>query len=226
MPKIKNKLYLSFLNGEFIQTLNINIIDKVLENINLKQKKHKEEARVLLLLLYYTGARPAEILELKGDHIRKEGRDLIIHILTLKKGVPRTLSISFKKPYINDVWKYTQRIFPTFYLFDHFRSKYERHTFSKPKYDKQTNNIIAEGIPKTYKETSAKLRNYFKIWFEGITENEIIPYFLRHNRFSIMSEKGASLEQIKLFKGSKTMDSVSPYIHISKKSAKEFSKYI
>ena len=71
------------------------------------------------------------------------------------------------------------------------------------------------------KDIRHHLTYYFKKYNIGVP-----PYFLRHNRMSLLSMKGASVEQIKYFKGAKTIASVEPYIHLSSKKAKKIGKLI
>lgn len=209
--RLKNKIYLDLLNEEFIDTIQIDTINKAMENIDNSRFKYKDQAKTLLTFLYYTGARPAEILELLGKDVTKEKNYIFLSLKTLKYGRPRKLALPIYKPFIKEAWNYSKQVFPTWFIFNNFRSKYIRRTTSK------------KGEPKTYHEVSAKLRYYFKLWFKDI---EICPYLLRHNRFSIMSERGASDEDIKRAKGARTLASVEPYIHLSKKKAKSFTRFL
>lgn len=211
--RLKNQLYLDLLNGEYITTLGIPEIRKVMDNIDSYggYKINKAEAKALVCLLYYTGARPAEILNLTGQDIKKEGTYIYVHLSTLKYGNPRKIAIPLNKPFVNDTWKYCAQVFPTWFLFEKYRGTHRR--LRKNKKDE-----IIE-----YRELSSKLRYYFRRWFSDI---EITPYFLRHNRFSIMSEKGASDEEIRIAKGARSLASVDPYTHLSQKRAKRFTRYL
>lgn len=51
-------------------------------------------------------------------------------------------------------------------------------------------------------------------------------YFLRHNRFSLLAEHGATPEQIKYFKGAKSLRSVEPYMHLSTQMQKKIQRFI
>jgi len=51
------------------------------------------EERVCLILLYYTGARPQEILELRVKDVWQDGNKIAVSIPTLKKGIGRTIFI-------------------------------------------------------------------------------------------------------------------------------------
>jgi len=57
------------------------------------------------------------------------------------------------------------------------------------------------------------------------TDNKYPPYFFRHNRFSIISNKGASPNEIKYLKGARNLFSVEPYIHISEFQRRKLMKY-
>lgn len=216
--RIKNKRYRDFLAGKFIQTIGIEEMEQVMQNIG---GKNKQGGRALVTILYYTGARPTEVLNLKGENIKKAGDSILIHFETLKHGKPRTLSLPLDKPYIEQTWEYIQKVYPKLYLFRNFRSEYKREVKLKDRKDSEGN--IIEGEVKEYPEVAAKLRYYFEKWFVGL---EVCPYLLRHNRFSIMSERGASNEDIKEFKGAKSIQSVDPYVHLSKRRAKSFEKYL
>jgi site-specific recombinase XerD len=58
----------------------------------LERCKDNEE-KVCLILLYYTGARPSEILALRAKDIWQDGKKIAVSIPTLKKGLGRTIFI-------------------------------------------------------------------------------------------------------------------------------------
>lgn len=207
--RLKNELYLKLLNGDFVPLVYKDELRHVIDNI-IRTERHKREAATLLLFLYYTGARPAEILDLKRENLYREGQFIYIRLRTKKRGKSRTLSISMRQQWMKEVYDYLQRIYFTEYLFPHFRCSYVREKKNK------------DGTVRKIPEVSATLRYHFKKWF---TNRPIIPYFLRHNRFSIMLERGASYEEVKEAKGARSLSSVDPYTHFSKKSAKKFSRY-
>lgn len=209
--RLKNKLYLDLLNGEFIRTFKVVDLHRVMQNIDSDSVKGKAQAKALVTLLYYTGARPGEILELKGQDVLREKNYMYLHLSTLKGGIPRKITLSFRKPYIKEAWAYIKQVFPTWYIFHKYRGSYSRLKTTK------------KGDMKEYKEVSYKLRYYFKKWFKDIP---VPPYFLRHNCFSIMAEKGASDQEIRMAKGARTVKSVAPYIHLSKKRAIRISRFM
>ena len=208
--KIKNKYYNSFLSGEFIQTITPNTIRQVIDNI---KHDHALEGRCLLILLYYTGARPIEILSLKGEDIQKTDAFLQLHVKTFKHGRNRTILLPLKESLIKLAWKHISTIYPSIYLFRNYRSQYSRVYQTK------------KG-PIFYHDVSNKLRHYFNKWFDGIMDDPIPPYYLRHNLFSIMSEKGASLRDMQDIKGSKSESSIMPYLHMSTNTARKNIKFL
>ena len=207
MQRIKNQYYRKFLDtGEF-QTINETQLKDVLNRI---KSRYKNEARALLILLYYTGARPAEALKIKSMDITKDARYILIKIKGVKRGLPRTIYLKNSNPLIKELYTYASGLFPEMLCFYHFANKYVR-TFKTKK-----------GMIKQREETTSKLYYHFCKWFENVID--ISPYYLRHNRFSKLAEKGADLQQLRMLKGSKTMESVMPYIHMTTKSAKDLAK--
>lgn len=219
--KLKSEYYKKFLAGDFFEKIGNDVIEKALLNINTLNLKNREESRALLIALYYTGARPSEVLNLKGEDVVKEGNDLFVYIRTLKGGNNRKIAISLRRQFIKEFYTYVCRIYPAFFLFEHYRSGYIR-TYQTGKIDSLTNPIKEV---KT-NEVSNKLRYYFNLWFKGVLDDHIPPYYLRHNRFTRMVEKGATIQDIVAAKGSKTEASVFPYMHTSKDRAKKISRLI
>lgn len=206
MPKIKNKRY-----KEFLDSGNINIIDqKELEELLKKVNGHHIiEARCMIITMYITGARPNEILRIKGKDIYKESQHLNIALLPSKNGIARTLKISCRRfPLANELWNYASTIPPEMFLFWPFRSKSIKRIKLK------------NGETKVTTELSSLLRYYFRKWFD----NEINPYFFRHNLFSRMAMNGATPTEIRITKGAKSLNSVVPYEHMSKIMLDNISK--
>lgn len=200
--KIKNKHYRQFLDNQQITLINIDHITQALNNI---KGQFKREGRALLITLYYTGARPIEVLKLKSNNFTKEGNSLLIQLPASKRGLPRIMRVSFSRKYIKELWKFTRACIPEMFIFYHYKGSYIRET--------KTGQRI---------ETTDKLRYYIKEWFKGVfQEDTITPYLLRHNRFSKLSIKGLPAENIRILKGAKDIKSVFPYLHLSKDEAKK-----
>lgn len=208
--KIKNERYRNFLDNGLINTLNIEDLNRVIENIT---GKYALEGKVMLALLYYTGARPVEILNLYSKDIKKEGSFLIVHISGGKKrALPRSFYLSLNKPHAATIYKYACGLMPELLLFSHYRNSYVRTINTKK--GLTTNESITD-----------KLRYYFKLWF-AVLDTPVTPYFLRHNRFSRLSEKGLTPSEIMQLKGARSIESVRPYLHMSTHTAKKISKKV
>lgn len=208
---VKNKNYKQFLAGDFIQLVNDDHIIKAMENMS---NRHPKESRALLVMLYYTGARPAEILQMRSKDVRKENTHIVIQIHTLKRGKNRTMLIPTSKPLAKYILDWCGMIHPEIYLFPHFQGEYITV------YKKKNGELI------TMNESSYKLRYHFRTWFRGVFEDGIPPYFLRHSRFSTFIQRGATAEDIMQIKGSKHISGVYPYLHMDRSKARKLSRMI
>jgi integrase len=212
MAKVTNTKYLEFLEEGSITTIDKEKFKEMLKRI---RTKHKLEARSMLIVMYYTGARPAEVLNLTaGDIIKASQSRIEITTRALKNGLRRKIRLKFNMLFIKELYKFSQGRPENMYLFPNFRSKTIRSNYYTTK--------TGERKIKNYDYVSNKLGYYFNKWFQG----DITPYFFRHNRFSKLMEEGASMEDIMLLKGSKSLDSVRPYLHMSTKKFEEIAKKI
>jgi len=205
---VKNKHYRQFLDSGNIETLSEEDIIKALDNI---KGNHVKEARSLLITLYYTGARPVEVLNLKAKDIGKDKSYILVKMITAKRGMTRIVYLPYRKGLVKELYKYARGCYPDMLMFYHFRSKHVR--FRK-----------IRGEIKKYESITDSLRWHFKKWFNGVTDDPIPPYFLRHNRFTKLAEAGATAEEIRLIKGAKKMDSVTPYLHYSSATGKKIAR--
>jgi len=207
--KIRNKWYKKFLNEGIIDTLSEKDIYKALENVN---GKYSNEGRALIITLYYTGARPVEVLDIKAKDVTKDQSYVLIKVRGAKKGRQRTIYLRYSLPLVQELYKYATSIYDEMFLFFHFRSQYKRGVKNR------------KGEVVFYEVTTDKLRYWFRKWFNNVIEDGIPPYFLRHNRFSKMMEAGLTIEEIKQMKGSRTTASVEPYLHLSTRTAKKLAR--
>jgi site-specific recombinase XerD len=207
MPKITNEFYREFLDKGIIKTLGEEEIKKVLLNIKGKNVK---EGRALIIALYYTGARPNEVLKALAKDVEKKGSYITIKLQGSKNGLPRTIYLKGKSELPKELYNFSLGIFPEMYLFHNFRSKRIRTHLTK-KGDKREYTIVSD-----------KLYYWVKKWFENV--QDISAYFLRHNRFSKLSESGITPEQIRILKGAKTFESVTPYLHMSTDISKKIAR--
>lgn len=186
-------------------------LDQVLSNIN--SCKYSKEASALFICLYYSGARPAEVLELKGKNVYSKGRYIHIEMTGKKRGLSRLIVLK-KNQYSIQLLQYFMSLYPDVLAFKHFIGKGKYQVKYKIK-------STGEFITKEYPCESYKLRYHFKKWTEGILE--IPPYYLRHNRFSKLAAAGVSLTDIQQMKGGKTLSCVQPYVHMSLHTAKRIA---
>lgn len=210
---ITNKLYRQFIDKGSITLVNEDIIKQAINNV---KEKYKTEGQVLILILYFTGARPAEILKLTTNDISKNKSYVIIQMQGIKRGLPRPIFLRYKNPLVKMIYNYSKSLPPNAWLFHHYWSKYSRSIMYKTK-DGLKQSPVRE-------EISNKLRYYFKKWFNGLLEEAIPPYYLRHNAFSDFALKGASDDEIMQLKGARRIQSVQLYKHLSIRSAKKLAK--
>lgn len=210
MPKIFNQRYKDFLEKNTIRTINNQEFETMIKQIKHKNQK---QATALISILYYTGARPSEVLRLTAGMIKKDGaRWLLISMPATKNGLPRPITLKYALPQVKQIYQYSKGLPENMYLFKNFASNKIRKTTYK--------TSTGEIKTKEYIETAAKIYYYSIKWFG------LLPYFLRHNRFSKMMEEGATSDDIKFIKGAKSMESVTPYQHMSARTSKNISKLI
>lgn len=207
MPQVKDKRYVQFLKTGLITPIPRDEFAGMLSKV---KHKARQQARAVVILMYYSGRRPVEILELTGEAIKKEGKHIVITFPT-KKGGKYSVMYYPLNAHFTEVWEYAKSLYPNQFFGWCFRGKCNNRVTYK----------LKDGTVrvKNYKRTNTTLRYFFKKWF-GIT-----PYFFRHNRFSEMAAKGATFQEIKHAKGAANLKSVEPYIHLSVDRAKKMSKY-
>lgn len=211
MTQIKNKLYRKFLDDGEIEIIKEEHIKLVLDSI---KTKYKLEARALVICLYYTGGRPNEVLRLKGKDVKREGRYIVVQIAGSKRGLARPIFLPFKLPLVKEFYKYVEGNMPDKFLFFNFIGNYKRTRFLK------------DGRRSERIEITDKLRYHISNWFSSLPFGTITTYYLRHNRFSKLAMAGVRLEDIRMFKGSRTLESVIPYVHMSTEKARQIGRRI
>jgi len=206
MPKVVNERYSEFLKSGTINLFTLNELEVGLKKASLS--KFGNMGRAFLIALYYTGARPVELLQLKPTNFAKNKSYLTIQIPTAKKGRARMLSIPMNKKYVTELYKYATSLFDEVYIFYELASRRTR-TYKDRKNDIKEYVIITD-----------RVYYYIKRWL-GLN-----PYFLRHSRMSSLSQNGTDLMQLQFFKGSKRVDSVYPYLHMSKQVSEKIARNI
>lgn len=209
--KVKNAEYRQFLDKGIITLITPEHIEKVLAKVDGIRGKHKLEGRALIIALYYTGARPAEILNIEAGHVERDNTYVKIFIKgQVKRSLPRHILIKRNKPFINELFEYTKLFAPNGLIFHHYRNTYHRSVQTRRQ------GIIVRD------ETTNKLYYHLRRWFEDVIN--ITPYVLRHSKFSKLMQKGATAEDIRQLKGARRLDSVMPYLHMSMEKSKKLAR--
>lgn len=207
MATIKNERYLRHFKKGKIEPI---WPKEFYENLNkIESKQHLTQLlKDFFLLLYWTGRRPVEILELRGENFRRttlKERDevwkdyLVIDADTKKGGKPVEIFLVFDQiPGLKEFWERISGAPADFPIFALLKCKDIQNVWWFSKKGKKMEKVYPR---------PAKLVYWWSKKYFGVP-----TYFFRHNRFSIMKNQGASFEDIKIFKGAKTMKSVEPYI--------------
>ena len=204
--------YRQFLDDGIIKPITREELTKALNNV---KGENRRQGRALLICLYYTGARPNEVLQLHAKDIKKDGGNVKISLRGSKRGLPRELTFTYARDeLIKELWHYSSAIFGEILLFHYFRNKYTRHVTYK------------SGKQIVRHEISGKLRYYIRRWFKGVVEGNVTPYFFRHSIISQLALAGHSDTDLRLFKGSKTSESISHYVHLTSDRSKKLGKTV
>lgn len=214
MPKIVNELYAQFAdkkNPNFVETVGKEAFKTKLDKIEYKTKDATQQARALAILGFYSGLRPIEILNLTPEHIQKDGRDMVIKAVAVKGGRAGTLLIPMDD-LLTEAYTYIKKGIPTAPIFYQFISYNKKNKVTWTRKDGTVQTRI-------YPRITRNCTHFAKKWFG-------FPfYFFRHNRFTRMSEAGASMEDIKEAKLAKDIRSVDAYIAYSRVKAKKRRKF-
>lgn len=228
--KIKSTRYRSFLdNPQDFQPISNKEFEQFLANV---QHKELEQARALVILLFYSGRRPAEIVQLTRAGIRKTGEMLRVALPTLKRGHQQTIFLPLNK-HTQEVWDWVSSRwlpFETKPVFESFL--YKTLVYAKKAKRDSDNRIIrnAKGeieFERVPYQRFTTLNYWFKKWSNAVRPQDVLPpYIFRHNRLTQLAEAGASLWELKEFKGAKRLESVEPYIHITGAGMQKIAKKI
>lgn len=155
-------------------------------------KCKSEKERLLLSLLWVTGARPAEIPLIKREDVLIREASIVMRITTLKLGrgkgfTSETRALEFTRPKGLDENKWIEIIV--------------RNVERIP-----NDAFILKRTPRWMGKVINKLS------FAALGK-VLSPYNLRHSVFSIAMASNATNDQVMHMKGAKTLDSVSVYIH-------------
>ena len=105
--KITNINYRRFLDEGRIELLNEEQIVQAISNI---KSFYPEEGKALLITLYFTGARPNEVLNIKAKDIKKIKYYLQVKIKGSKKGLPRTVLLPYRNDLVKQLYDYVSKM--------------------------------------------------------------------------------------------------------------------
>lgn len=213
MPKYTDKRMLGFQSVKGFEPIEQQEFAECLDKVD---HKSKEAARAILILLYYTGCRPIEALELTRNSFKKEGRHLIVFFPGVKGGNIGSISLSLNNKHIVELAGYVlQNWFPEQLVFFELLGVRKMGVkFVKIK-NKGGDVSLIQSFDKTYKVRYLVQKTF-----------GTVPYFFRHNRFSRAMMKGASLAQIKELKRAKSEASCYVYLHFSMAHKKQFLRFV
>jgi integrase len=148
------------------------------------------QERAAVSLLWITGARPGEVLEIRKQDVDVLPEKVRITIPTLKLGSK------------NKKFKVDKRTLE----FERGDNKFLNYLIA---YTLNLKNPTDRLIPYTKRWLELKINNLGK----KALGKEISPYHFRHSVMTWLARKGATLDQLMYFKGARTLNSVAPYIH-------------
>jgi integrase len=151
------------------------------------QKTKNPEHKVLLALLYLTGARPAELLELKKRNFLIVGSDLRMILPTKKRK---------KAGAVND------RLLPV---------DIEETPFVKSLIMPWVESLPSQDSDVLSIRTTTRIQQIVY----ALSDNQLCPYTFRHNRLSQLAMGGATVDELRQWKGASNIASITPYLLMS-----------
>lgn len=163
------------------------LFDEDVEAMFKKASTPKE--RISITLLWLTGARPSEAIEIKKQDVEILEDRVRITIPTLKLGS-------------NEKFRIEKRTLE----FERGDNKFLNYLIS---YVLNLKNPTDRLIPYTIRWLEMKINQIGK----QAIDKEISPYHFRHSVMTWLARKGATIDQLMYFKGARSLKSISPYIH-------------
>src|SRR3990167_3469877 len=139
MSKFKDARYLGFKSVQGFEPIEQIEFQGMLSNI---KHKYTPAARSLFILLYYTGARPAEIVSLTRQSFRKEKSNLWVTFPAVKHGNVGTLMLPLRNPHIKELANFVLAGWlPDYPLFSRFISNTKREIKSINKLNNEVKTV-------------------------------------------------------------------------------------
>lgn len=203
MPKISDPRYARFLKEGLIDLVTLEELERGLNKIKSRSDHDRRMWRSFCILLYYAGPRPIELLSLYRKDVGLGKSSMTLLLPASKRGLVRPVQLYYSRPFVLELKAYIEKQHSSFLLFARARSQAV---------------FTSRGGEKVH--STARITENVKNWF-GFS-----PYFFRHSRMSALSEAGADRDEIRLFKGSKSEKSVTPYVHLSPKRSKKIARML
>lgn len=241
MPKIKYAPWLAFLeqnkfenneeaNKQWLEFIPLTLewLDQTLLKVRYENQLKQQQARALIILGFWTGLRPTEILGLGAANFNKNKNLLEIKVQAAKHGKSGTISIPFNK-YLLEVYNFFKS-YPNEYgpVLTKFISKKPnkvswttrtRVIKVNPDGSKEPIENALVRKSRTYPRNSEKIKYFAQKWLG-------FPfYYFRHNRLAQMHQLGANLDQITESKLGKSSSSTVRYVRFGSVEAKKRAKY-
>jgi len=179
------------------------------EFVDYLKRARDDEHKFLLLTAYLTGLRGIEAKKILKQDVMRHGHYIRLRIHTAKRGVTRFVLLPARNPYMKEFMAYVEKqVFPKAYLFPSFaKVRNIRHKFRKANYEARIGRVNDE-------------------------TGELEPfsfYTFRHNILTLLSEYGADILDIDIYKGAKlsrAYGSAVYYIHRSANRMQKIAKII
>ena len=176
-----------YTNPQLVSMMETGVLSVLTDIDPFLARARNAQEKVLLLLLFLTGARPSELLEMTSDDIVRERNHLVISIKTKKKGRYRVLYIPLKG---SGVFVRYARMLADI-----------------------VDNSYVPGM-RLFFNWSKPFHIRDRVYY--LTKKKYPPYFFRHNIMTILAMRGASLKELQYWKGASDSRSVESYAHISR----------
>lgn len=239
---ITNESYLKVLKTKEMELVPPEKLDDWISKIPLTKKPRKatdKQCAALLILLYYSGARSAEVIQLQPEDMSEiefkatdEAAVRIayqVQLVTVKKGKPLRNVIIPRNKYTRILYDNVKLRPPGSKCFDAFiaRGGAAKNTVRwKVKtiaYVRENGELRREEVVEEKEKTYSRIQgNKIYDFINRLTG--MPPHFWRHHRLTWMDEKGATRGELAQFKGGK-LQSTDEYIAMTSEKKKRYLNY-
>lgn len=163
--------------------------------IQMMKATDRPRDQLLLALLWMSGGRPAEIVELKKEDCKVEETSINLELITKKQRLGK------------GKWKYGKRVL-----------EFKRPL---PPHEDKLLDFVADHLKhcnegKLFPISTRRVEQIIEVAGQKGLRRFICPYNFRHGRMLALSKKGATIDELLQFKGSSDVRSVAPYLKAKK----------